>query len=44
MDNLPKLSDDEMEMCKKAFMMFDKDGNESIMSYFLLDLTLHYDT
>ncbi|GAX75210.1 hypothetical protein CEUSTIGMA_g2654.t1 [Chlamydomonas eustigma] len=26
MDNLPKLSDEEMDMCKKAFMMFDKDG------------------
>jgi len=30
MDNLPKLSDDEMEMCKKAFMMFDKDGSGTI--------------
>jgi Ca2+-binding EF-hand superfamily protein len=23
---LPKLSEDELEMCRKAFQLFDKDG------------------
>ena len=26
MDNLPKLSEEEMDLCRKAFHMFDKDG------------------
>jgi hypothetical protein len=24
--DLPKLSEDELEMCRKAFQLFDKDG------------------
>eukprot|EP00195_Chlamydomonas_chlamydogama_P001697 CAMPEP_0202919866 /NCGR_PEP_ID=MMETSP1392-20130828/76554_1 /ASSEMBLY_ACC=CAM_ASM_000868 /TAXON_ID=225041 /ORGANISM="Chlamydomonas chlamydogama, Strain SAG 11-48b" /LENGTH=148 /DNA_ID=CAMNT_0049613327 /DNA_START=173 /DNA_END=619 /DNA_ORIENTATION=+ len=30
MDNLPRLTEEELDLCRKAFQMFDKDGSGTI--------------